>query len=97
MEDNDDEIDYSNIEFEDAVNDDDDFLAPVEPPHEAEGGGCEEIAPPAYVIDNSIARHKHLCHILAVYFHAKHGESMADIFEHLRDTTFMTTEFHIAE
>jgi hypothetical protein len=93
MEEEEDDIDYSNIEFED-----DDFLAPAVEPEWGDEQTTEiEIAPPAYIINNSIARHKHLCHILAVYYHAKHGESMADIFEHLQDTTFMTAEFHVSE
>ena len=46
--------------------------------------------PPEYVIKNSVAKHKQLGQILAVYFHAKHQEPMHDVFEHLADTHFIT-------
>ena len=34
---------------------------------------------PEYVIRNGIAKYENLANILLFYFHAKHGESMADI------------------
>lgn len=56
----------------------------IEPPE-------TETLPPEYLLRNNIAKHKQLAQILAVYFHAKHGESMQDVFEHLADTRFEET------
>lgn len=47
--------------------------------------------PPDYLLKNNVAKHKQLAQILAVYYHAKHGEPMNDVFEHLQDTEFETT------
>ena len=91
-------IDYSGIDF--------DFSSPEPVEEEKEEKEEEEpvdqYLPPAYIIKNSVAKHKHLCQILAVYFHAKHGEPMNDIFDHLSDTTFISTHnqsliFHLEQ
>lgn len=44
---------------------------------------------PEYLIREGYARYKLLCNILLVYFHAQHGESMAELFqngEEIRDS-----------
>ena len=52
--------------------------------------------PPIYVINNTVAKYKQLAQIMAVYFHAKHGEPMDDLFP-LEKQQFTTIEFKLKE
>ena len=57
----------------------------------------EEYTPPDYLIKNSIALYSQLAQIMAVYYHAKHGEPLSDVFENTLDTQYYieTPEFHL--
>ena len=57
----------------------------------------EEYKPPAYVVNNGIARYSQLAQILAVYYHAKHSEPICDVFEPVTDIQQFTEApvFHL--
>lgn len=56
-----------------------------------------EYTPPIYTINNGIALYSQLGQILAVYYHAKHGEQIDDVFANVLEMQHFlpTPEFHL--
>ena len=60
---------------------------------EPNNGECEYI-PAAYKLNDNISKYKQLFQMIAVYYHAKCGEPMNDVFDFLDGTEFITDHDH---
>lgn len=87
-------IDYGDEDWQDIKTMDDDWDTYIIKESEPVTKQESDYLPPEYLLQNNIAKHKQLAQIMAVYFHAKHGEPMQDVFEHLQDTRFEETPVH---
>lgn len=83
---------YMDEGFEEAWQEIDPDSEPIDTDAPTHGMSKEQLehVPPGYGATNTIAKHKHLVQLMALYAHAQYGEPMGDLFEQLDDNEFIT-------
>lgn len=71
--------------------DDEDIFLMCEEDEEEKNEEIADIIPEKYKLNDNVSRYKQMSNILALFYHAKCGEPMGDVFDFLSGTTFNET------